>query len=66
MSDLQGQGVSLWRGVQDLHVECDSSPTGYGSKKGLGMGSAKTKVKECGKSRGVGRATSPLNPEVCP
>lgn len=64
MSDLQGQGVSVCRGVQDLHVECDSSPAGYGSKKGLVMGNPKTEVKESGKSREAGRAMNPLNPEV--
>lgn len=54
MSDLQGQGMSVCRGVQDLHVECDSSPTGYGSKKGLVVGNPKTEVKVCGRCREVG------------
>lgn len=66
MSDLQGQGMSVCRRVQDLHVERDSSPTGYGSKKGLVMGNSKTEEKECGRSREVGRARSSLNPGVCP
>lgn len=54
MSDLQGQGMPVCRGVQDLHVECDSSPTGYGSKKGLVVGNPKTEVKVCGRCREVG------------
>lgn len=66
MSVLQRQGVSVHRGVQDLHVECHSSPTGYGSKKGLVMGSPKIEMKGFGRSREVARTRSPLNPEICP
>lgn len=56
----------MCRGVQDLHVECDSSPTGYGSKKAMVMGNPKTEVKERGRSSDACRARSTLNPEVCP